>query len=221
MRGSRSVKQAVVLGATVAALAACSSSGDDAASAGTSASSSGSPSGAAESTSASTADSEDLDTAITDRIALLDGTFGSTDFDLPDVETLDGFANASGFDAGDLEQAGFEAGAYQHVSVPWAADGIRAVMRFDSTADAAEFVKNPPKSSVRARTFAIRGVPGGVGADFVSYGTMLGRNATFSVGQDVYVLGFAPKRPPSRQQPSRADLGRMAKQWYDGVRDLG
>jgi hypothetical protein len=174
-----------------------------------------------------TADSEvpeDVQAAVTERMVAMDGLFGETPSEEPEVMSAEEFnAGAPETQVEAMEARGFEAAAYQSLEVPETADAVRAVLRFKTEKGAAEDVASGtddlPGEAV-TKSFDVPGVPGAVGFDIYGQTGLVGRNIAFNVGEYEYLLGYAAEAPPSKKQATRSEVADVAAQWYERVSEL-
>ena len=122
----------------------------------------------------------------------------------------------------DYRDEGLQAFAAQHLRVARTADAITDVAVFRDVDGARRAVASFPSNGggAQARAFAVPGVPGALGVDFVNKGQLVGRNVEFQVGPYAYTLGFAPADSQSAQQPSERATADAAAAWYRKVQQL-
>jgi hypothetical protein len=167
---------------------------------------------------------EDVQEDVAARMSAMDGLFGEAPAEEPEVLTAEEFnVGAPEEQIAALEERGFEAGAYQNLQVPETTNALRAVLLFESEKgaadDVASGVEDLPGEAV-TKTFEVPGVPGAKGLDIYGQTGLVGRNVAFNVGEYEYLLGYAAEAPPSKQQPTRAEVADVAAQWYDAVSGL-
>jgi hypothetical protein len=210
---------------TIAALSACS--GDTEPEAGEespSSEESSEASGDSGEDSEESAVPEDVQQAVAERMTAMDGLFGETPDEAPEVLSAEEFnVGAPEEQVAALEERGFQAGSYQNLVAPETTNALRAVLLFDSEqgakADVASGVEDLPGEAV-TKTFAVPGVPGAKGLDIYGQTGLVGRNIAFNVGEYEYLLGYAAEAPPSKEQPTRKEFGEVAAQWYEKVSEL-
>jgi len=117
---------------------------------------------------------------------------------------------------------GLQAVVTKHLEVPGTNDAIRLVLMFDDAAGATHDVQHPlqgPPGSTFEK-FKVPGIANGSGNEVAGPdGVVHGRNVMFAVGAYEYVIGVAPT-DGAKQAPSRSRMIRLARQWYQQVKEI-
>jgi hypothetical protein len=120
---------------------------------------------------------------------------------------IEGLPSGQAKEVARLKQAGFVAGAIEHLASQTGADGLSVVVRFATPAAAraevATQAKQPPAPGVKQTNVALSGIPGAREFDNSSAQSN-GRNIVFAAGPYYYLVGFGwpnvVTNPPPRSQ---------------------